>query len=249
MERTLFVFEGESREKDYFNSLRSAFFDNSDGHVLVSYCNDIYELYRVLSEDEDLDPFEIIRELNPVIQQQDELASLRRDQISQIYLFFDMEPRDDHYSSGKLLDMLEKFNDETGNGKLFISYPMVEALRDIDNHEEYLTRTVSLSDCNGKKYKGLTVARGDRVYQDHRKIRRSLWLKLIECNVKKANFMTCNDCTVDDFINDQYPLEYTADSLAIANSQISKFLPNDEVAVLSAFPIFLADYFGRKFFS
>ena len=150
MERTLFVFEGEKREKDYFKSLQRAFFAGEDKHILVSFKNDIYELYQQLANDEDLDPFELIRELNPIAQQQEELASLRRDQVGQIYLFFDMEPGDNLYADKKLLNMLELFNNETEQGKLFISYPMVEAIRDIDDPAEYLTRTVDLHNVQAK---------------------------------------------------------------------------------------------------
>lgn len=236
MERTLFVFEGEVREKHYFQSLKAAFFSAAGNHILVSFQNDIYELYQKLSADEDLDPFELIRELNSVARNQEDLASLRRDQIGQIYLFFDMEPCDNHYSDEKLLNMLELFNNETEHGKLFISYPMVEALRDIDDHTEYLSRTVNLADCTGKKYKGLTAQRGSATYQDARKIDKQLWQGLVAVNVKKANGMISGD----------YSATPVLDQSLIAQAQLTDFLPNEQVSVLSAFPIFLADYFGEK---
>ncbi|KKO47342.1 hypothetical protein WG68_01535 [Arsukibacterium ikkense] len=236
MERTLFVFEGEVREKQYFKSLERVFFSGEENHILVSFQNDIYELYQKLSNDEDLDPFELIRELNPAAQNQEELAKLRRDQIGQIYLFFDMEPRDNLYSGQKLLNMLELFNNETEHGKLFVSYPMVEALRDIDDHNEYLTRTAYLSDCIGKNYKGLSARRGSAIYQDARKIDKPLWQGLVEANVKKANGL----------VSGEYSPAPILDALPIAQRQLANYLPNEQVAVLSAFPIFLADYFGKK---
>lgn len=239
MERTLFVFEGEDREKKYFQSLRRAFFNEEDDHVLVCFQNDIYELYQQLSNDADLDPFELIRELNPVIRCQEKLVNLRRDQIGQIYLFFDMEPCDDKYDSAKLLSMLELFSNETEHGKLFVSYPMVEALRDIDDHAEYLNRVVDLHDCTGKKYKRLSAERGGKMYQDARKIDKKLWQDLITVNVKKANGLASGEYIVRPML----------DPLKTAHAQIDDYLPDGEVSVLSAFPIFLVDYFGEKVYS
>ncbi|MDQ7727590.1 hypothetical protein [Halomonas sp. SpR8] len=236
MERTLFVFEGAKREKQYFRSLKCAFFKDEESHILVSFQNDIYELYKELSKDEDLDPFELIKEMNPIEKHQEEMANLRRDQIGQIYLFFDMEPHDDHYSDQNLLNMLGLFSNETELGKLFISYPMVEALRDIDDHTEYLTRIANLVDCNGTNYKPLSAKRGSNIYQDARKIDKILWQGLVAANVKKANSL----------VRGEYVATPILEQLAIAQAQLTNCLPKDHVAVLSAFPIFLADYFGQK---
>ncbi len=158
--------------------------------------------------------------------------------MNQIYLFFDMEPHDDQFDSQKLLDMLTHFDNETEHGKLFVSYPMIEAIRDIGNNDEYLTRTVKLEECKGKIYKELSVKRGNTCYQQPSKIDKTLWQTLITSNVQKANNLI-NGCVSLDPIIDQRP---------IAQIQLNQYLPNGEVAILSAFPIFLADYFGRKVF-
>lgn len=238
MERTLFVFEGERREKSYFESLERAFFGNKQGRILVSFQNDIYELYKQLSEDEDLNPFELIKELNPLSDSRESLADLRRDQIAQIYLFFDMEPHDEQFDGQTLLKMLALFNNETEQGKLFVSYPMIEAIRDIDDPAEYLTRTVKIQDCRGRIYKSLSGNRGNRIYQDAKKIDRPIWLSLIAVNLKKANYLIGGSYSQLPVV-DQYPL---------AQAQLDQFLPKGEVSVLAAFPIFLADYFGWKVF-
>lgn len=236
MERTLFVFEGEKAEPNYFKSLIKAFFSGEESYILVCFQNDIYELYKTLEKDEDLDPFEVIRELNPAAKTQESLAGLRRDQISQIYLFFDMEPCDTLYSDEKLRNMLELFNNETESGKLFISYPMAEALRDVGSHDDYLSLTVDLLRCKGKTYKRLSSERGNPKYQDARKIDKPLWQGLVDVNMRKANGM----------VSGEYALTTQVSQSSIANAQLDDYLPNGEVAILSAFPIFLADYFGQK---
>ncbi len=236
MERTLFVFEGERLEKLYFQSLESAFFDGQQSRILVSFKNDIYELYKQLNAEDDLDPFDLIKELNPLAKNIELLADLRRDQISQIYLFFDMEPRDQQFDPQKLLDMLALFDNETEQGKLFISYPMIEAIRDINDHTEYLMRTARLADCVGRYYKPLSAERGHPIYQDARKINKPLWQSLISANLQKANFLINGSCNQTPVIDQQL----------IARAQLDQFLPRGEISILAAFPIFLADYFGSK---
>ena len=65
MERILCVFEGEKAERNYFSSLRQQFFPEPTTFFLTTYQNDIYELYKQISRDEDLDLFEVVKELNP----------------------------------------------------------------------------------------------------------------------------------------------------------------------------------------
>lgn len=234
MERTVFVFEGEKAERNYFRSLERAFFSDEKDRLLVTFQNDLYELYKQISADEDLDVFELIKELNPIARKDEDLKSLRRDQVGQIYLFFDLEPNDQGFSGRTLLDMLQRFNNETEHGKLFISYPMIEAVRDIDDLDEYLDRVVDLSDCRGAVYKELSSRRGNRMYQDARKIDKQRWQHLIEANLRKANLLIYGNSNVD-VVNDQS---------SIAAAQLNNWSLRDPLSVLSAFPIFLADYFG-----
>lgn len=130
--------------------------------------------------------------------------------------------------------MLARFNNETDHGKLFISYPMIEAIRDFQDIDEYLVRTVALSDCVGARYKQISADRGSHAYQDAKKIDKQGWLVLIEANLRKANILTTH-------IDTPAPV---SDQASIAEAQLTNGSPNDPMSVLSAFPIFLADYFG-----
>lgn len=236
MERTLFVFEGEKTEKLYFKSLERAFFGGKECRLLATFQNDLYKLYAEISKDEDLDLFELIKELNPSTNEDEQIKKLRRDQIGQIYLFFDFEPNDDKFDGEKLLNMLHRFDNETENGKLFISYPMIEAIRDFSGIENYLTRTVEITECLGKIYKRLSAERGDNIYQDAKKIDRKKWQILIEANLRKANII----------ISNQNILEPVNDQASIALAQLKDNSPRNPLPALSAFPIFLADYFGPE---
>ncbi|AMO68282.1 hypothetical protein DOK_04748 [gamma proteobacterium BDW918] len=234
MERTLFIFEGEKTEKLYFQSLEKAFFNGEESRLLASFRNDIYDLYAQIDGDEDLDLFQLVKELNPNPNQGVILEGLRRDQIGQIYLFFDFEPQDNKFNGAKLLDMLARFDNETDNGKLFISYPMIEAIRDINDPAKYLALTVNLGECKGRIYKRLSANRGHQIFQDAKRINKLAWQLLIEANLKKANML----------INEEVSLQPIDNQQLIAQAQIDRYLPVDQVAVLSAFPIFLVDYFG-----
>lgn len=187
-----------------------------------------------MAVDDDLDLFEVIKELNPSTHEDERIKNLRRDQISQIYLFFDLEPNDNLFSVSNLLDMLRRFDNETDQGKLFISYPMVEAIRDFDDTHNFLHTTVALSDCVGGVYKALSANRGSNLYKDAKKIDRSRWQVLIEANLRKANLLMHNHAT----------LLPVTDQKLLALAQSPNGSLHDPLPVLSAFPIFLADYFG-----
>ncbi|EOG3606819.1 hypothetical protein, partial [Staphylococcus epidermidis] len=60
-ERILFVFEGEKTEKTITDSLLKNFIENDKRVVISSFKTDIYALYKLMSEDEDLDVFAVMK--------------------------------------------------------------------------------------------------------------------------------------------------------------------------------------------
>lgn len=126
----LFIFEGEETEKFIFEYFQRFFFSGANERSkMYAYKTNIYSLYKNVTESQDLDIVEILKENDKT----GELAWLeRRDQISDVYLFFDFDYHDSRHTADeacrKVREMLEFFCDETDNGKLYISYPMVEAL-------------------------------------------------------------------------------------------------------------------------
>ena len=85
-------------------------------------------------DDFNTDVIEVLRESNDEIKKQ--LIGLSRDDFSEVYLFFDYDAHQTNLGKTVKEDvihqMLESFDNETENGKLYISYPMVEALRDYE---------------------------------------------------------------------------------------------------------------------
>lgn len=224
----LCVFEGEKREPNYFASVENHFFDK-EAIVKCSYGNNIYHLLSELSEDDDLDVVELIRESQVVTQNRVLLKGLERDDISQVFLFFDMEPHDTAFSIENLKRMLQQFDEETAHGKLYVSYPMVEALRDIPSFETFNEHTIQLDEM--ANYKNLSAERSGAIPQDHRRITKGNWIDLIQASTAKANSIC--EATA------QYPI-FTKQAEVLETCK--------RLYVLSAFPFFIYEYFGASHF-
>ena len=129
-----FIVEGEAREPQIINNISKIFFSHGNCTVITLPAGEnIYMLRKQLKADDfDTDVIEILRESNDDIRKQ--LEGLSRDDFSEVYLFFDYDAHQTNLGKAVNEDvirqMLESFDNETENGKLYISYPMVEPLRD-----------------------------------------------------------------------------------------------------------------------
>ena len=124
----LFVFEGGSAEPKVFDSIGKLFLSDEDFRI-VRCKHDLPTLYsRLKANGDDLFrtlPFEENRIEIPEGKRLDTL-------FSQIFLFFDYDFQNRmglEKLNTILEEMLEFFDDETDNGKLYINYPMVESLK------------------------------------------------------------------------------------------------------------------------
>lgn len=222
------IFEGEKRELDYFNTLKKIYF--SESSILVcSYGNDIYELFREIKKDEDLDIVELLRESKNVSSNKEILRDYGRDDFSQVFLFFDVECQDDQFDSGDFLSLIDVFNEETESGKIFVSYPMIEAIRDIPTYEEYFSHKVTVDQCVGKKYKSLSV-KGLKLFNDPRFNIKKDWDQLVKINIEKGNYMVFG--TKEDTTS-------VPEQKAIAEKQMCSIEKEGNMFVLSSYPFFI----------
>ena len=223
----LFVFEGEKTEPQIFNSLRKYFFnEKKNEQISISYCNNIYHLAKEIYENKYLDFFELLKEEGKVDD------SISRDDVARIYLIFDYDGHANKKSNQKLQEMLSIFDNETEHGMLYISYPMGEALKHIKDSVNFRD-TCAISE---HRYKGLVSNNCDEKYKHFKKYTIDTWNHLIIQHSKKANFI------VNDIFN--FP-NTTIEQLEIFNKQEEKYFNADkQVSVLSAFPLFLLDYYG-----
>ena len=254
----LFVFEGRKREPDIFKTLEYLFFPKGQT-IVCSFGNNIYELYRQMKElDNAGDLISVLREKDRDNPDSPFAQGVKSSDFSEIFLFFDYDFQNKNLEleqmNQQIAEMLSLFNDETDNGKLYINYPMVEAIRYTKAlpDEHFYQYSVTREDCQKMGFKALAQQFSkygslDFITIDFRhisnqkrieKVKRN-WHFLEEQNVIKANYI-CNR---------QQSIPNEKDSISqdkIFASQLSQYvLPKDEVSIISAFPIFNFDYFKR----
>ena len=241
------ISEGEKTEKQIINNLQRNFPAFSNKIIFLSYKANIYNLFREIEEDEDIDIISLLKEkqikANKIRNDVEniDVSNINSDDISQIYLFFDYDGHTENASDEEIVKMLNKFDNETENGKLYISYPMVEALKHIkkDNLDvnNYLVEAKTRIN-----YKNLVSLNTD--YENLLTLTKRNWLFIISENLKRCLFLL-------EITNINYEIySKRIDQESIFNKQLDKYISKEEkVLVLSAFPFFLIEYFGEEFFS
>jgi hypothetical protein len=85
----LLVFEGVKTEKQIFSNLKENYFKGLNSVIHATFDAEIYQLWNKVKNDEFLDLLEIIRERHP--QNESDLKDISRENVSQIFLFFDYD--------------------------------------------------------------------------------------------------------------------------------------------------------------
>ncbi len=228
----LFIFEGTKTEKSITDNLIK-FFVNENTVVTCAYCTTIYKMYSDISADEYLDTFNLVKDIEA---NKDTLKDYKRSDFAQIFMFFDYDGHATNASDKKLNDLLDFFNEETEKGKLYISYPMVEALKHIESYDTFRDIKVAFKDF--EYYKKIVSDNCIETLKHFQLYNIDTWKIVIKTQLMRMN----------DIVNDTYQLPNAIiDQLTIFNKQIEKYINKDKtVAVLSAFPVFLHDYYGNE---
>lgn len=252
----LFVFEGNKREPELFRTIEKLFFKDSQ-HIVCSFGNNIYELYQRLKDlDDSGDIVSLLRERYDGRPDSPFSEESKSSDFSEIYLIFDYDFHNRNFSldemNSRISEMLDMFDNETENGKLYINYPMVEAIRYTKHLPDSLfyTYTVSRQQCRDNSFKNMADGFSDYKSLDfltlntRRKVtegeicsRAENWKLVNEQNIVKANYLCSGDLTrpKDKGIVSQKE---------IFSDQLQKYvLPTESVSILSAFPLFLYEYF------
>jgi hypothetical protein len=242
----LFIFEGENTEPGIVESLKGNLLK---GHPIVTcvYRAEIYQLFERIKMDEDFDIFGLLRERS-----RENLSGYSRKDFSEIYLFFDYEGHSTLADDDKIEEMLSLFDNETEEGKLYISYPMVEAIRHIVDYDTFNLLTVKCKGANcpymdnnrecdqckkEPKYKMVVGRDGLKELQNVNSYEK--WITVIEVHLSKMNYIVNGRYEFPDRIENQH---------TIFSNQLTKYIDKrcPEVSVLSAFPVFIHDYYGNK---
>ena len=120
--------------QNLFRTIQRLYFSYKEEQIICSYNNNIYQLYKDLQEyDGDGDIVTILKE-KFAGKENNQLKDINvASDISEIYLFFDYDFHNTNLTieeiNRQVKEMLETFDNETENGKLYIDYPMVESIR------------------------------------------------------------------------------------------------------------------------
>ena len=253
----LFVFEGAKREPDLFRAIETLFFQDKQ-NIVCSFGNNIYELYNELQSFEgDGDIVSILKERYQGQKDSPFTGDAKSSDFSEIYLIFDYDFQNKNISldvmNSQLEEMLDMFNDETDNGRLYINYPMVESIRYTKTlpDKDFWTYVISRKDCTDSSFKSIADSFSDYKSLDfltlstrraatEKEIRSRLdnWRLLIVQNVSKANYI----CSGENEIPEN---KETVSQIAIFGAQKRYLTSSESVSILSAFPLFLFDYFPK----
>lgn len=237
-----FIVEGEAREPQIINNISKIFFSHGNCTVITLPAGEnIYMLWKQLKADDfDTDVIEILRESNDDIRKQ--LEGLSRDDFSEVYLFFDYDAHQTNLektvNEDVIRQMLESFDNETENGKLYISYPMVEALRDYEPWKcgNGTDCFVEIGDLG--KYKNTSAT---RAYNPHfKEYDIDAWKNIIDVFAMRVSCLF----EISEMMDyEQYCRKVTPSEIYVMELKKTEM---KGVFVLSAFPEFLLDYFGVK---
>ncbi|EBK2214590.1 hypothetical protein YE88_22820 [Salmonella enterica subsp. enterica serovar Schwarzengrund] len=227
----LFVFEGEKTEAILTSSLLKFFLSNDNRIIVSSFKTDVYSLFKKLSEDEDLDAFSIIKSKDS------SLDKYNRDDFSQMYLFFDYDGHAPGSSNDKIRKLLNFFSEETDKGKLFISYPMIESVKcinDFSNEDCFFDLKYKIDDCT--KFKGFVHEYACNTLIDFNQYKNETWNNVINLHCIKSNFIVNEKKT--------FPIK-EINQIDLFEKQFEKHIDTRrEISVIGSFPLMLMDYYG-----
>lgn len=155
----LFIFEGAKYEPALYEGIKSLFFSRSNDQILCSFCSSIYTFYKHLKNDfgEFADVVDVLKTEIGKVNPDNEIFKYKSADFESIYLFFDYDFYHGDLSSknSRIMELLDYFNEEAENGKLFISYPMIESIQYTKQlpDSQYQSYTVSRCNSSGTEFK------------------------------------------------------------------------------------------------
>lgn len=235
----LFIIEGEKTEKNIIENMNRIFFASEKFNVKIiclSAKQNIFMLYKAI-KDFSVDDMEV--DLISLLKNNyNDLENYSRDDFSEIYLFFDFEfqqnnlSKDDENPNEILEQLLKLFDNETEYGKLYISYPMVEAIK--DNRSDINIDEI----INYKQICSQLSSRFNDIYgYDYVK-----WKNCIN------NFLNTLRQVYNLKINYEF-YKKNINPLEIFDKEQMYISKYNKIYVLSAFPEFLLDYNKRNFWN
>ncbi len=242
----LLIFEGEKTELQIFDNIKF-FFGNlsSRSELYAFYKTNLHILWEEMKDDPDLDIVEILRSRSE--ENKKTLQDISRDMISQVFLFFDSDlhaARIKSVHSINLKEALEYFNEETEHGKLYLSYPMVEAIKDCYKDKEKCYETCIWPIEKSTEYKAAVGRKSDFSDLRPNKFNMEAWHFIIGVNYEKATCLVHGENGIPGYTEAKKITQRK-----IYENQFAFFIKNSNtVIILSAFPFFIVEYFSEEKF-
>lgn len=257
----LFVFEGVRPEWSLFDSIDNLFLHIGAEKMVCAFQTNIYRLYNeICSYGIDVNEIDTVSVLKGWLNTKKDktLDKYDSDSFSEIYLFFDYDPHaaiSNNLSLNELnrqvKDMLELFSNETEHGKLYVSYPMSEAIRYTRQlpDADFWKYTCPINECSDFKNKSAKFSfykNSDFVLYSRCKtseevaVVRGNWQVLLNQHAFKANYI-CNSTNSMPLSKDE------VSQIKIFTEQQKQYVdPQNVISILSAFPLFMFDYLPRE---
>lgn len=246
--KKLFIVEGVDRDFRFMNALSGSLFKGKYEveTVVLPADRNIYMLYNILKADNfESDIIEILRENVDIASSI--LQGITRQDIDEVFLFFDYDAHQNNLNKNfgvnandALLELINFFDNETEYGKLYISYPMVEALYDFVE-QTCAPKTLCFFPINEfNEYKNKSGENNPNAvlhFNSHKE-----WAKVIEI------FSLRIQCL---FAQQGLDFNYYRKNVTVLNiflQQLTFIEDLEKIFVLSAFPEFILDYFKEDFF-
>ncbi len=248
----LFVFEGNDREPYLYKTIENLYFPKGK-NIICSFGNNIYDLYNELQD------YGGDGNIVPIMKERlsgrgdSTLQNIRSTDISEIFLFFDYDFQNSQLSldeiNRRVEEMLQMFDNETDNGKLYINYPMIESIcysKELPD-EDYKTYVVTRKECLDFKrlthnfsfygnFDHILFKEDEKPNKERYQKIKDNWQYLKDMNVKKANLLVSGVHA--------FPMEKsTINQIALFKGQKLFYVDvSESVMVLNSFPIFIYEY-------
>ena len=243
----LFILEGEKRDCRFIEEMNKGIFKGR--YRIESIClpvsQNIYMLYKTLVDDNfETDIVQILKD--NVDEAKEKLRDIERQDIDEVFLFFDLDFHQDNLKidDGDNIEiikrMLNVFDNETENGKLYISYPMIEALYDYKPGKCEAFSKCFVETCIGERYK--TISGNNNITASH-KLTIEQWKEIL--NIYPLKIKCLFDMDRMDF--ESYRRVVSPSSIFDKEMELAK--TKDLLFVLSAIPEFILDYFKKDFWN
>ena len=246
--KIIFIYEGIKAEENLLKNLSHVFFA-STADISILHCpadGNIYMLWTRLKKDDfETNVIDVLKEMNPVAKER--LNNLKSSDFSEIYLFFDYDGHNNNipkeYLNKDILgEMLKTFNNETDLGKLYVSYPMIESIKEIDiQAKDYKSLYLALDEISN--YKHSFSSQSD--FKNYNFLDKKHWLIACSASCKRASLLVKYNisCTYDYFIHklNQENIYFYQKKNYINNGHL--------LCILNSVPLFLLEYFEEDFWN